>query len=58
MRLEKKSRNFEVWPMFHSLNIISALEGTLKDFYCNVGLRIRLIALILPFIYLFCYLPR
>ena len=27
------SRNFEVWPMFLFLNVISALEGTLKDLF-------------------------
>ena len=27
------SRNFEVWPMFLLLNVISALEGTLKDLF-------------------------
>ena len=25
------NRNFEVWPMFFLLNVISALEGTLID---------------------------
>ena len=25
------TEHFEVWPMFLSLNVISALEGTLKD---------------------------
>ena len=27
------SRNFEVWPMFLFLNVIFALEGTLKDLF-------------------------